>query len=135
MIQLEQKFKDQAVKSQDKSVRADIINDLQLLQSGFQYIQFGLFYRIFRLIVPDEHELLNIRDIFFYKIQWDLKNDSLVGDYTFGGMDHIGVNQNAVTGINGEAGRIRMKWNLFSGFWNVLQKDTETEKDFWESSH
>ena len=87
VIQLEQKFKDQAVKSQDKSVRADIINDLQLLQSGFQHIQFGLFYRIFRLIIPDEHELLNIRGIFFYKIQWNLKNDSLVGDYTFGRIE------------------------------------------------
>ena len=42
VIQLEQKFKDQAVEAEQISIRADIINDLKLFQNGLKHSLFGL---------------------------------------------------------------------------------------------
>ena len=105
MVQLEQKFKDQAVKTQDKPIRTDIINDLHLFQGGFQHFYFCLFNRIFGLIVPEKYKLLDIGNIFFHKIQRNLKNDSFIWNGTFCGMDDVGIDQDTISGVEGMTGR------------------------------
>ena len=44
VIQLEQKFKNQAVETEQLSIRAHIINKLKLFQNGFKHSLFGLLF-------------------------------------------------------------------------------------------
>ena len=104
VIQLKKKLKDQTVKTQDKTIWPDIVNDLKLLQSRFQHFQFCSFYGIFCMMIPDKHKLLNIRNIFFHEIHRNLENDRFIWNCAFGGMNYIDIDQDAVSRVDGKAG-------------------------------
>ena len=105
VIQLEQKFKDQAVEAEQISIRADIINDLKLFQNGFKHSLFGLLSLIFYTKIKEKNKLSKIRNIFFHKIQRNLKEDCCIWRSAFRRMQNISIDYNAVLFLDSEAFR------------------------------
>ena len=56
------------------------------------------------MMIPYKHKLLNIRNIFFHEIHRNLENDRFIWNCAFGGMNYIGIDQDAVSRVDGKAG-------------------------------
>lgn len=96
VVELEQDFKQQAVKAQNIPIRADVVGDLHLPQRFLESVQLGLPDGVRAWVVQDEPKLLHIRDIQPDKIHRDLKHDPDIRRGAFCRMDHTGIDQEAL---------------------------------------
>ena len=100
MIKLKKQLKDETVKTHDKTIWSDIVNNLHLFQCCAQHINFCSFNRICGGVIPYKQKLLNVRNVFFHEIKRNLEYDCFIWRNTFCRVRHIGINKDTVFRIN-----------------------------------